>query len=250
MLETSDQFDISKICVAPIGKQIANNSFSLSVRCIECQRCLRIDLIIDAQVDDVREFPLAAGGTSCISKALLLKSPASDIPKILCVRQVQHVSFAANSPVSRGIESELSEGIFIIHQIVKRKTRKRPRRGQLLKECPMRAIGRIVIATASKVSSTNPRLQPTLVEEITRFYGGRVRALAKFSPSSYLHRSPDQNIRFADADIGYIDVVTTDCGDVDFSMIASADRKRAVIGLRHVTAITIVRGKHTPLAIT
>src|SRR5262249_21271234 len=37
---------------------------------------------------------------------------------------------------------------------------------------------------------------------------------------------------------------------VDFSMIPRADRKRAVIGLRHVPTITIVRGKHTSLAIT
>src|SRR5262249_2501405 len=222
MLETSDQLDISKICVAPIRKQIVNDSFSLSVRCIECQRCLRIELIINAQVDDVREFPLAAGGTPCISKALLLKSPASDIPKIPSVRQVQHVSFAANSPAGKGIESELGKAIFIIHQVVKGKTRKRPRCGQLLKECPMRTIGRIVIATASKVSSANPRLQPSLVEKITRFYGGRVRALAKFSPSPHLYRSPEQNISFANADIGYIDVVTTDCRDVDFSMISRA----------------------------
>src|SRR5262249_52994430 len=159
------------------------------------------------------------------------------------------MSFAANSPVGTGIESELSEAVFIIHQVVKRKTRKRPRRGQLLKECPMRAIGRIVIATASKVSSTNPRLQPSLVEEIACFNRGRVRALAKFSPSSYLHRCPEQNISFADADIGNIDVITTDCRDVDFSLIPRADRKRAVIGFRHATAITIVRGKHTSLAI-
>src|SRR5262245_51697120 len=100
------------------------------------------------------------------------------------------MSFAANDPVGTGIESELSEAVFIIHQVVKGKARKRPRRGQLLKECPMRAIGWIVIAATSKVSSANPWFPPGLVEEITRFNGDRVRVLAKFSPSSHLHSHP------------------------------------------------------------
>src|SRR5262245_33183749 len=139
------------------------------------------------------------------------------------------MGFAANSPVGTGIESELSKAILIIHQVVKRKTRKRARRGQLLKECAVRAIKRIIITAASKVSSAKPRLQPGLVEEITRFNGGRVRALAKFPPGSHLQGSPEQNISFADTDIGHIDVVAADCRDVDFSMIPGADGKRAVI---------------------
>src|SRR5262249_43213803 len=106
------------------------------------------------------------------------------------------MSFAANSPVGTGIESKLSEAVFIIHQVVKGKARKWPRRGQLLKECPMRTIGWIVITATSKISSANPRLQPGLVEEITRFNSGRVRVLAKFSPSSHLHSRPEQNIGF------------------------------------------------------
>src|SRR5262245_24720851 len=153
------------------------------------------------------------------------------------------MSFAANSPVGNGIQSELSEAVFIIHQVVKGKARKRPRRGQLLKECPMHAIGRIVIAATSKVSSANPRLPPRLVEEITRFNGGRLRVLAKFSPSSHLHSPPEQNIGFADTGVGNIDVVAADCRDVDFSMILRAHRKRAVIGFIYVTAMTVVRGE-------
>src|SRR5262249_34407152 len=103
---------------------------------------------------------------------------------------------------------------------------------------------------ASKVSSAKPRLQPGLVEEITRFSGGRVRALAKSPPGSHLQGSPEQNISFADTDIGHIDVVAADCRGVDFSMIPGADGKRAVIRFRHVTPITIVRGEQTSLAIT
>src|SRR5262249_44891474 len=132
---------------------------------------------------------------------------------------------------------------------VKRKTRKRPRCWQFLKECPMDAIGRIVIAAPSKVSCADPRLQRRLVEKVTNFTRDSMRALAEVSPITCLHSSPEQHIRLADAGIGNSDVVATNCRDADFLVIFGANCERAVIGFQHVTPVTIIRGKDSSLTV-
>src|SRR5215510_295075 len=107
------------------------------------------------------------------------------------------MTIAPNGQLLMRIESELSKSIFAVHQIVEGKTRKRPRRRQLLKECPVSAVRRIVIAAAPEISHADPWLKFRLVEEVTRFKGYSVGAVFEVSPTSHLNCSPQQRIHFA-----------------------------------------------------
>src|SRR5437870_3305879 len=244
------RLDINQAGIWPFGEQVPDDIFPTGVSCIERQRRSRIQLVVRAQIKNSRERFSAAGRTPGISKALLLKSASSHVPEIFSARQIQPVSFAPNGQSAPEIESDLSKGIFVVHQVVKRKTRKGPRRRQFLKEGSMRSIGWIVSAAPSKISASSPRLEPDSVEQVSGFSGGGVRAVTLRSPRSGLNRSPEQHIRFAFAGIKDAHVVAANRRDVDFPVIGKTSGNRPVIGFQHVTPIAIIRSEEASLAVT
>src|ERR1700674_1186841 len=95
---------------------------------------------------------------------------------------------------------ELSEGVFIVHQVVKREARKRPRSRQFLEERPVRPVGRVIIAAAAKISTAEPRFQRCVIELVAGFSRESICPMRKRSPCACLNGSPEQDIRFAFTD--------------------------------------------------
>src|SRR5207249_7029987 len=161
-----------------------------------------------------------------ISECRLLKHSTADVPQILRPRQVQRVRFTSNGPLRVWIESQLPEGVFVVHEIVQRKSRKGPRSGQLLEECAMRAIRRIIVTASAKISSANPWFEFGCVEQISTFDAGCISAMPQQTPTSRLDRAPEQHIRLAVACIKYVSIVAADRGDIDGLVIFRTNRRR------------------------
>jgi hypothetical protein len=130
------QLGVGEVCVWTAGINASNHRLTGSVGNVECERRLSIELLVCAQIEYVRELFRAAGRTSCESEGFFLKSCASDVPEIPCVRQIQRMRFGSKNQLSIRCNGQLSETVFVVHQVVERKTGKRARSRQFLKRVP------------------------------------------------------------------------------------------------------------------
>src|SRR2546426_9012834 len=145
---------------------------------------------------------------------------------------------------------QLSETVFIVHQVVKRETGKWTWSRQFLKERAMRSAGGIVIPASAKISAAKPWLQPRIAPLVTRFGSERICTMSYCSPRSSLDRSPEQHVGFAIPQIKNVGVVATDRRDVDRRAVLGAHRDWPRIGLEHITAIPIIGRENPALTFT
>ena len=92
-------------------------------------------------------------------EGFFLKSSASDVPEIPCVRQIQRMRFGSKNQLSIRCNGQLSETVFVVHQVVEWKTGKRARGRQFSKERAMSAARGIVVSASPKVSAADPRFE-------------------------------------------------------------------------------------------
>src|SRR5438552_5977003 len=195
--KTPVQLGVGEVCIWAAGINASNHRLTGSVGNVECERCLRIELVICAQIEYVRESLCTAGRTPGESEGFLLKSSASDVPEILCVRQIQRMCFGSKNQLSIRCYAQLSETVFVVHQVVEWKTGKRTRSRQFLKERAMSAARGIVVSASAKVSAADPRFDWQTIPLVTALGGECIRAMSCCSPRSTLDRSPKQDIGFA-----------------------------------------------------
>src|SRR5438105_4412194 len=80
------QLNIGEVGVWTVWKDISDNSFAGSMRYVEGECRLRVELVVSTQIKDSCESFMAAGRTSGISKRLFLERPTTAVPKVLCGR--------------------------------------------------------------------------------------------------------------------------------------------------------------------
>ena len=83
------QFDVDEVRLWTAGINASNNRLAGSVCGIKRECCLRIELLICAQIEYIGKSLLAAGRTPGEAKSLFLKSSAADVPKIPGAREIE-----------------------------------------------------------------------------------------------------------------------------------------------------------------
>jgi hypothetical protein len=98
------------------------------------------------------------------------------------------------------LQSQLSEYVFVIHQVVEWESRIDARSRQYLEECVVRVIRRIAVTSAAEIACAKPGLdliRDLAAELVARFDGDRPGAMPQSPPIAELARAPDQRIHLA-----------------------------------------------------
>src|SRR5947208_5696122 len=107
------------------------------------------------------------------------------------------MSFGSKNQLSMRCNGQLSETVFIVHQVIERKTGKRAWSRQFLKERAMRPARRIVVSASAKVAAAQPWFQLHIIPLVAGFGRKRVCAMSQHPPRSGLDRRPEYDIGFA-----------------------------------------------------
>src|SRR5438093_2030198 len=132
--KTPVQLGVGEVCVWAAGINASNHRLPGSVGNVECERRLRIELVICAQIEYVRESLCTAGRTPGESEGFVLKSSASNVPEILSVRQIQRIRFVSKNQLSLSGYVQLSETVFVVLQLEDWKRANRTRSRQFWKQ--------------------------------------------------------------------------------------------------------------------
>src|SRR5436853_7311700 len=97
---------------------------------VKCECCLRVVLVVGAEIKDRCESLMASGRTPRVPKGPSLKSSAAHVPKVRRAGQIQCMRFASKSQLSMRNDGQLRKPVFVIHQVVERESRKWTRRGK------------------------------------------------------------------------------------------------------------------------
>src|SRR5436190_1090627 len=153
---------------------------------------------------------MAAHWLTDVAKCRRLKRAPTLIPEVAAIGHAQRMNVRSDDDTLRGLEDQLAECVFAVHQVEKWKARVQARSREHLEKCPVCRVARIAVARRVIEPATNPRRQRDRWLP-SRFCRKRSRTVRQFAPRAGLSRSPEEHVNGAAWRSDREEVMTAQC---------------------------------------